>query len=82
MLYVNYTSLFFKDFICLFLDRGEGREEEGEKHQCVVANVWLSVPPMGGLACNPGTCASWESNCGSSEGTQSTEPPARATPHF
>ena len=36
MLYVNYTSLFFKDFICLFLDRGEGREEEGEKHQCVV----------------------------------------------
>ena len=26
-------SFFFKDFICLLLERGEGRE--GEKHQCV-----------------------------------------------
>ena len=29
---------FFKDLIYLFLERGEGREKEGEKHQCVVAS--------------------------------------------
>ena len=28
---------FLNFFICLFLDRGEGRGREGEKHQCVVA---------------------------------------------
>ena len=50
---------FFKDFIYLFLDRGEGREEEGEKHQCVVAS---HMPPTGDLACNPGMCPDWESN--------------------
>ena len=27
--------LFFKDFIYLPLERREGREKEGEKHQCV-----------------------------------------------
>ena len=26
---------FFKDFIYFFLERGEGMEKEGEKHQCV-----------------------------------------------
>ena len=46
-------------FIYLFLERGEGREREGEKHQCVVAS---GVPPTGDLACNPGTCPYWESN--------------------
>ena len=32
---------FFQDFIYLFLDRGEGREKEEEKHQCVVASHML-----------------------------------------
>ena len=49
---------FFKDFIYLFLDRGEG-EREGEKHQCVVAS---STPFTGDLARNPGMCPDWESN--------------------
>ena len=42
---------FLKDFIHLFLDRGEGREEEGEKHQYVVAS---HAPSIGDLAFNPG----------------------------
>ena len=29
---------FYKDFIYLFLERGEEREKEEEKHQCVVAS--------------------------------------------
>ena len=37
----------------------EGREEEGEKHQCVVAS---HVAPTGDLAHNPGMCSDWESN--------------------
>ena len=40
--------LFFKknkDFIYLSLERGEGREKQGEKHQCVVAS--LAHPPLG-----------------------------------
>ena len=49
--------LFFKDFIYLFLERGEGREEE--KHQYVVAS---HVAPIGDLAHNPGMCPGWESN--------------------
>ena len=47
--------LFFKN---LFLERGEGREKEGEKHRCVVASY---VPPTGDLAHNPGMCPDWES---------------------
>ena len=42
-----------------FIFRGEGREEEGEKHQCVVASC---TPPAGDLACNPGMCPDWELN--------------------
>ena len=38
--------LLCKDFIYLFLEKG--REEEGEKHQCVAASP---VHPTGGLAC-------------------------------
>ena len=33
---------FFKILFILFLNRGEEREREGEKHQCVVAS---HVPP-------------------------------------
>ena len=64
----------FKDFIYLFLDRGEGREKEGEKHPCVVAS---RAPPTGHLARNPDTCPDWESNqrpFGSQASAQSTEP--------
>ena len=49
---------FFKDFIYLFLERGEGKERkrEGEKHQCVVA---LTMSATGDLARNPGMCPDW-----------------------
>ena len=39
-----------KDFIDLFLERGERKEKEREKHQCVVVS---HTPPTGDLACNP-----------------------------
>ena len=68
-----YYFFFVKISFILFLDRGEGREKEGEKHQCVVAS---HTPPTGGLAHNPGMCPDWESNqrpFGSQAGTPSTE---------
>ena len=68
-----HYSYFKKDFY-LFLERGEGREKEREKHQCVVAS---HTPPAGGLACNPGMCPDWESNqrpFGSQDGAQFMEP--------
>ena len=49
--------VYFKDFIYLFLERGEGGEREGEKHQCVIASC---APPTGDLAHNPGLCPDWE----------------------
>ena len=63
---------FFKDFIYLFLERGEGRERG--KHQHVVAS---RTPLTGDLACNPGLCPDRDSkqwSFGSQPGTQSTEP--------
>ena len=45
--------------ICLFLERGVGKEKEGEKHQCVVA---CHTPPPGDPAYNTGLCPDWESN--------------------
>ena len=65
---------FLKDLIYLFLEIGEGREKEKEKHQCAVAS---STPPTGSLACNPAMCPDWESNWhpfGSQASAQSTEP--------
>ena len=50
---------FFLILFIYFLDRGEGREKEGEKHQCVVAS---RAPPTGDLAHNQGLCPDWESN--------------------
>ena len=52
--------IFFKDFIYLFLDRGEGREKEGEKN----INVWLPLEcPLLGTWPATQTCAlDWESN--------------------
>ena len=37
----------------LLSERGEGREKEGDKHQCVVAS---HAPPTEDLARNPGLC--------------------------
>ena len=50
--------IFFLRFF-FFLDRREGREEEGMKHLCVIAS---RAPPAGVLACNPGLCSDWELN--------------------
>ena len=65
---------FFKDFIYLILERGKGKEKQGDKHQCVVAS---HVPPIGDLAHNPGMFPDWESNqqpFGLQASAQSTEP--------
>ena len=70
----SFFKLFLKDFIYAFLERGEEREKEGEKYQCVVAS---RVPPTGVLAHNSGMCPDWELNqrpFGFQAGTQSTEP--------
>ena len=61
--------------VCLFSERGEGREKVKERN----ISVWLPLPPppTGDLACNPGMCLDWESNrgpFGSQASTQSTEP--------
>ena len=53
--FLFFSFLILKDFIYLFLERGE----EGEKYQCVVV---FRTPPTGGLAPNPGMCPDWESN--------------------
>ena len=73
---MNKDLYFFKDFIYLFLDRGEGKEKEGEKHQCAVAS---HTPPTGDLTwpAIQALCPDWESNWqpfGSQAGTQFTEP--------
>ena len=77
--------LFFKGFIYLFLDRGERREKEGEKHQLVAS----CTPPTGDLACNPSMYSDWELNqqpLGPQAGAQATEPhepgPYFHTPFF
>ena len=69
-LFIFYVHL-KKDFIYLFLDRGE---KEGEEHQCVVAS---HAPLTGDLARNPGMCPDWEMNrgpFGSQASAQSTGP--------
>ena len=69
---VLQATIFFKDFIYLFLEEEKGGRE-GEKHQCVVAS---HAPPTGDLAWNPGMCPDWESNWGPfglQASTQSTE---------
>ena len=37
--YLRFSFLFLKDFICLLLERGEGREKERERN----INVWLPL---------------------------------------
>ena len=55
-LYICTPVSFFSRFY-LFLERGEEKEKEGEKHQYVVAS---HAPPTGNLACNPGMCPDWK----------------------
>ena len=50
---------FLKKIYLLILDRGEGREKEREKHQCVVAS---HEPLSRDLSYNPDMCSDWESN--------------------
>ena len=55
MRYFIFLNSFVKDFTYLFLERGEGEEKEGEKHQCVVASHvcpdWeLNLRPFGSQA--------------------------------
>ena len=59
--FIYFYFLFknFKDFIQLFLERGEGKEKGGGKHQCVVGSP---APPTGDLACNLGMYPDWELN--------------------
>ena len=67
------VSFFLKDFIYLFLDRGEGREEERERNITVVVSC---MPCTGDLTGNPGMCSDWELNqrpFGSQAHAQSTE---------
>ncbi|KAF6104758.1 mediator of cell motility 1 [Phyllostomus discolor] len=56
---IFWKTIFFEDFIYLFLGRGEWKEKEGKKHQYVVAS---HVLPPGDLAYNLGMCPDWESN--------------------
>ena len=72
---VLLALIFLKDFIYLFLERGEGREKEKDRN----SNVWLPlVCPLLGTWPPTQACAlDWELNrqsFGSQAGTQSTEP--------
>ena len=73
-------NFFKKDFIYLFLERGEGREKEREKNIIVQEKhslVASHTPPNGDLAHNLGMCPHWEKNqppFGSQARVQSTEP--------
>ena len=52
--------IFFIKILFIYFQReGKGSRKRG-KHQCVVA---FHAPPTGDLACNPGMCPDWESNC-------------------
>ena len=54
--------LFFylkKIFIYFSFGRGEGKETEGEKHQCVVSS---HVPLYWGPGSHPGMCPDWDLN--------------------
>ena len=53
--YVFYCLLFIKEFISLFLERGEGRERN-------IQQLTLTSPHTGDQAYNPGTCPDSELN--------------------
>ena len=67
------SFFFFLDFYS-FLESGERKEKEREKHQCVAAS---HATPTGDLARNSGVCPDGESEqgpFGSQASPQSTEP--------
>ena len=71
---VYFIYFIFKDFIYFIFRKLEGREEEWEKHQCVVACGMLFT---GDLARNPDVCPDEEWNWqpfGLQSGAQSTKP--------
>ena len=57
---ISFFKILFKDFIYLFLERGEGKEKERERN----INVWFAscTPPIGDLAHNPGMCPDCKKN--------------------
>ena len=62
-----------KNILFIFRE-GEGREKEGEKHECVIASHTATTED---LACNWDMCSDWELNWwpfGSQAGTQSSKP--------
>ena len=65
----NEGISFFKDFIYLFLEKRREGDNEGVKHQCIVASHAL---PTGDLAHNPDCALTWNrtGNSGSQSGTQ------------
>ena len=72
--YFSAFSGFLSEFIYWFLERGEGRKEERERH----IYVWLPLACLlpRNPTCNPGMCPDWESNWRPfvlQAGTQSTE---------
>ena len=73
---------FLKDFIYLFLQRGEGREKEREETSMCGCH---SPAPTGDLAHSLGMYPDWESNrqtFGSQAHTLPTETPARTPDHL
>ena len=72
--------LFLKDFIYLFLERGDEWEKDRERNvnmSEICESVASPMAPAGDLACHPGLCLDWELNWqpfGSQVSTQSTEP--------
>ena len=57
---MTLSNTFFKDFIYLFLERGEWKEKKREGN----INVWLPLmhPTLGTWPHNPGMHPDWESN--------------------
>ena len=55
---------YYKDFIYLFLERGERREKERERKSDVrnTDRLPLTCAPTGDRTWNPGICPNWESN--------------------
>ena len=83
ILFIFLTFLFFKDFIYLLLERGEGTEKEKERNSSVqeIYQLVASHTPSPNWGIWPATqahaCPDWESNLqpfGLKASAQSTEP--------
>ena len=87
----TFFFFYFKDFIYLFLERGEGRKKKRERNINVWEIHWSVVSRMSPtgdlacLACNPGMCPDWETNWwpfSSQVRTRPTEPHQPGLPYF